>query len=47
VVTKPIDAAHLEQMTAALVDAGFDEAEDRKVIGENVPQLFRAAPPPD
>jgi membrane dipeptidase len=40
-VTTPFDAAGMVQLTDALLDAGFSEAEIRKIMGGNVVQLLR------
>ncbi|MGH7713718.1 MAG: membrane dipeptidase, partial [Gemmatimonadaceae bacterium] len=42
----PFDASQLVQMTQALRDAGFTEAEIRSIMGENAIRFLRANLPP-
>jgi microsomal dipeptidase-like Zn-dependent dipeptidase len=42
----PFDASQLVQMTQALRDAGFSEAEVRSIMGENAIRFLRANLPP-
>jgi microsomal dipeptidase-like Zn-dependent dipeptidase len=39
--TTPFDTAGLDQVTQALIDAGFSDDEIRKVMGGNVLRLLR------
>jgi len=43
--TVPFDASGLDQVTAALIDAGFTEGEIRRIMGENVVRLLGQALP--
>jgi len=43
--TVPFDASGLDQITAALIDAGFTEREIRLIMGENVVRLLGQALP--
>ncbi|MEM9215694.1 MAG: membrane dipeptidase [Cyanobacteria bacterium P01_F01_bin.150] len=40
-VAVPIDVAHLNQITQALQNEGFSDAEIRQIMGENTLKLFQ------
>ena len=44
-VATPFDAAGLDRLTAALLDAGLDESSIRRILGENALELLRTTLP--